>query len=147
MAATTYAAIRILNSLLGGASPSTPNFGALTGGPTHLGAALDTATPGEDGTGFNEPPSADGYARVALTLPGDFTVPSATADPMLIENAAAITFPAAINNAWGTITHVGFFDASTGGNLILLLALTTNRVIAVGEALNFAAGELEVTAD
>lgn len=146
MSFTNFAARRVLNSFLGGASPSTPNFGALTGRPTHIGAALDTGTPTEAGANFNEPPGADNYARVALTVPGGFTV-ATDADPSLIENTSAITFAAATNNNWGTITHVGLFDASSGGNLLYLLQLDTPRVINVSEALSFAAGELELTLD
>ena len=146
MSFTNFAARRLLNSFLGGASPNTPNFGALTGGPTHLGAALDTGVPTEAGANFNEPPGADGYARIALTLPGDFTT-ATDADPSLIENTGSLVFPAATNNNWGVITHVGLFDASSGGNILAILALQTNRTINVGQALNFQAGELEFTLD
>ena len=151
MSATNFAARRLLNSFLGGTStPSSPSYGALTGPgvPSHLGAALDTATPTEAGANFNEPPTSDGYARIALTLPGDFTV-ATDDDPSLIENVAALTFPAAINNNWGVITHVGLFDSAIGGtsNLLYILPLTVNRTINVGETLSFAAGELELTAD
>lgn len=146
MSFTNFAARRILNSFLGGGtSPNAPNFGALSNGPTHLAAADDSATPTETGANFNEP-VGNGYNRVALSLPGDFIV-ATDADPSLIENAAAVTFPAATGAGWGTITHVGLFDAASGGNLLYLLALDTNRTINASETLSFSAGELELTLD
>ncbi|MGI9491310.1 MAG: phage tail fiber protein [Geminicoccaceae bacterium] len=148
MSFSNFAARRVLNSFLGGASPASPNFGTLTGASTHLAAADDSGTPTEAGANFNEPSAVDGYARLALNLPADFTT-ATDADPSLIENAAALTFATATNAGWGTITHVGIFDSGTigGGNLLYLLALDTNRTINDGETLSFSAGELELTLD
>lgn len=149
MAMTNFAKRRFLNSFLGGATPNTPNYGQLTpNAPTHLAAALDTGTPTDAGANFNEPPGADGYARIPLSLGsgGDFTI-ATDADPSLIENSAALTFSAAQNNNWGNVAHVGFFDAASGGNLLFHLTLDTPRTINIGETLSFAAGELELTAN
>lgn len=145
MSFTNFAARRVLNSFLGGGTPSSPNFGSVTGGPTHMGAALDTGTPTEAGANFNEP-VGNGYSRIALTLPSDFNI-ATDADPSVKDSAAALTFPAASGGNWGTITHVGFFDASSGGNLLFVLALDTPRTINDGETLSFAAGDLTLTLD
>lgn len=144
-----YAARRVLNSFMGGATPNSPNFGALTGGPTHMAAALDSATPTQAGANFIEPSGSDGYARLALSLGsgGDFTT-ATDADPSLLENSAALTFAGpAVNNNWGVVTHIGIFDSGTigAGNLHFLLALTTPRTINIGGTLSFSAGELELT--
>ena len=144
MSLTNAAARRLLNSLFGGASPNSPNFGALTSGITHIGAALDTGTPTEAGANFNEP-SGDGYARVALSLPSEFA--NATdADPSVITNASAISFPEA-TGTWGSVTHIGFFTASSGGTLLLIAELTSPRTIDSGDILNFASGSISVSLD
>ncbi len=146
MSLTTTASRRILNSMFGGATPNTPSMGPFATPITHIGAALDTATPTEAGANFNEPPSSDGYNRVALALPADFT--NATdADPSVIENATAISFPEAVNNDWGVVTHVGFFSAATGGVLLAIGVLSASRTINIGDVLSFNAGQVQVTLD
>lgn len=147
-ALTNFAARRLLNSFLGGATPQTPNYGALTGNiPTHIGYHIGGTAPTEAGGNFVEP-VGNGYAR--FVLPGGtgngFTA-ATDADPSVAENSSAITFAAAAGGNHGTVTHIGFFDAASGGNPLLVLALTANRVINDGEALSFSAGELEVNAD
>lgn len=146
MSFTNFAARRALNSFLGGGTaPNSPNFGALTGGPTHLALADNSTTPAEDGTGFTEP-VGNGYVRLALTLPSDFAI-ATDADPSLIENSSALTFAEATGAGWGTITHAGLFDASTGGNLLYILSLDSSRTVTAGETLSFQPGELELTLD
>ena len=140
-----------MNTFLGGATPDNVSFGALSDGsgafagrPTHLG--VSTTTPAEDGTGFTEPSGSDGYARIALTLPGDF-VSATDADPSVLANASSLTFNAATNNSWGSITHVGLFNASSSGDLLFFLVLDTPRTIDVGETLSFSAGNLQFQLD
>lgn len=151
MSFTNFAARRVLNTWIGGATPQTPNYGAVTGNiPTHIGAILDEgggAAPTEAGANFNEP-SGNGYAR--FVLPGGsgngFTA-ATDADPPTVENSSAVTFAAASGGNHGTIKYIGFFDGLTGGNPLFLLPLTTPRTINDGEALSFAAGQLQLTLD
>lgn len=144
MSLTTTASRRILNSLFGGATPNTPSMGIFATPVTHIGAALDTAVPTQAGANFIEPPGSDGYARVALSLPTDFT--NATdADPSVTENVSAINFPEAINNDWGQVTHIGFFTASSGGILLAIGELTLPRVVNVGDVLSLDAGAVQFT--
>jgi hypothetical protein len=56
-------------------------------------------------------------------------------------NANAITFVTA-TGSWGTITHFGLFDASSGGNLIRWASLTTSKTIGSGDVASFPAGNL-----
>lgn len=49
---------------------------------------------------------------------------------------------------WGLITHMGLFDASTGGNLLLVEPLISPREVLNGDvAPKFVAGSLVVTID
>ena len=144
MSFTNFAARRVLNSFLGGATPNSPNYGALTGPPTHLAAHIGGSPPTEAGANFSEP-VGNGYARLALTLPSAF-VTATDADPSVLANASALTFAAA-TGLWGTVTHVGLFDASGGGNLHYIFTLSASRTIDDGETLSFGAGDLALTLD
>jgi hypothetical protein len=108
--------------------------------PTNWFIALSTTTPTEAGGNFTEP-SGNGYARVS-TAAADWNAASGTA-PASKTNANAITFPAA-TGSWGTVTHFGFFSASSGGTVQIWGALDTSQAIASGSTPSFAAGQLAV---
>jgi hypothetical protein len=61
------------------------------------------------------------------------------------ENTGVVTFPTASGGNWGTITHMGIFDASTVGNLLFHGALTTTRIVNDTDTIEFAATALGVT--
>ena len=103
--------------------------------PTEWHIALYTASPSDPGGGTEV--SGGGYARQAVT----FTVSGNTAS-----NNAAIEWPVA-TSAYGTVTDVGVFDASTGGNLIAYAALTTSKAIDTGDVFRLPSGDLDVTLD
>lgn len=107
-----------------------------TGSPTRPTAwyvALFTDDPTDAGTGTEV--SGGSYARTAVT----FTVSGDTAS-----NSGAVEFPEA-TGSWGTITHIGIYDASTSGNLIAHAALTASKAIASGDILRFPIGDIDVT--
>jgi hypothetical protein len=81
--------------------------------------------------------SGGGYARQSAT----FTVSGNTAS-----NSGAIEYPTA-TAGYGTVSHVGVFDASSGGNLIAYAALTTSKTIETGDVLRIPAGDLDITLD
>jgi hypothetical protein len=60
-------------------------------------------------------------------------------------NAKNITFAA--NNGAGsvTVTHIGLYDAATGGNLLYHAALTSSKTLLVGDVLSFGIGSITVT--
>lgn len=60
-------------------------------------------------------------------------------------NAKALTFPA--NNGAGavTLTHIGIYDAATGGNLLYHSPLTASKTLQVGDVISFAIGSITVT--
>jgi len=111
--------------------------------PAALWISLHTANPTDAGSGAEV--SGNAYARVQRD-PGDanWSAPDSTGG--LTANLADITFPSPTPNAWGTITHVGVWDASTSGNLICYATLTTPKTVNGGDAApKFLTGSLSFT--
>ena len=97
-------------------------------GPAALYASLHTADPGS--TGASEL-SGGSYARQSIS----FGAPSSGT----AASSATINFtglPAA------TITHIGLWDAVTAGTFHQSGALTSSVVVAAGNTLQFAAGQV-----
>ena len=113
----------------------------LTGGtatrPTAWYLALFTTDPAEDASGTEVSTSGTAYVRKVAA----FTVTGNTAS-----NSAAIEFPTA-TATFGTVSHVGVFDAVTSGNLIAYAALATSKVIDTGDVLRVPLGDLDITLD
>jgi len=107
---------------------------AYTAPGTHY-LALYTAAPGETGGGTEV--SGGAYARqsVAFTTTGNTT-----------SNSAAVEYPTA-TSSFGTVTHVGVFDASTGGNLMAYATLSSSKTIDTGDVFRVPAGDLDITLD
>ena len=105
--------------------------------PTAWYVALFTSNPAEDASGTEVSTTGTAYARQSVT----FSVSGNTAS-----NTAAIEFPTA-TASYGTVTHVGVFDASSAGNLIAYAALTTSKAIDTGDVLRLPANDLDVTLD
>jgi len=105
--------------------------------PTAWYLALFTSNPDEDASGTEVSTSGTAYARQSAT----FTVSGNTAS-----NSAAIEFPTA-TASFGTVSHVGVFDASTGGNLIAYSALDTSKAISTGDVFRVPSGDLDITLD
>jgi hypothetical protein len=103
--------------------------------PTAWHLALYTSAP--DDTGGGTEVSGSAYARQSVT----FTISGNTAS-----NTSALEFPTA-TGSYGTVTHVGVFDAVSGGNLIAYAALTTSKAIDTGDVLRVPAGDLDITLD
>ena len=101
--------------------------------PTAWYIALYTAPPSDSGGGTEV--STGGYARQSVT----FSVSGDTAT-----NTGAVEFPTA-TASYGTVTHVGVFDASSSGNLLAFSALNVSKAIDTGDVFKIAAGSLTVT--
>ena len=124
--------------------------GATFAKPSTIYFALYTVAPSDSGGGTEV--SGGSYARVAITPSntnfnatqgGTSGASSGTGGNTT--NAVAITFPAP-TASWGTVTHYGVFDASSGGNLLIWGALNTSKTINNGDAApSFSAGNLSVT--
>lgn len=59
-------------------------------------------------------------------------------------NAKSLTFPANNGTNQVTITHIGLYDASTGGNLLYHAPLQSPKTLLVTDVLSFAIGSLAV---
>ncbi len=104
--------------------------------PTAWYVALYTAAPSDSGGGTEV--SSSGYASQAVTFA------AATSPGGTTSNTGDITFTAA-GGDWGTITHIGIHDASSGGNLLWHGAMTASKTVADGDTLQFSTGNIDLT--
>ena len=118
--------------------------------PATIYIGLYTAAPSDSGGGTEV--SGGSYARVQ-NGPGDSnwkgthgtTSGASSGTGGQVSNAGVVTFPTPTAN-WGSITHFGIFDASSGGNLLFHGALTAAKTVNNGDpAPTFPADSLTVT--
>jgi len=102
--------------------------------PAAVYAALFTTDPTDAGSGTEV--SGGSYARTAIT----FGSPSNG----VTTNSADVTFPTC-TVAWGTVTHMGIFDASTSGNLLYHTPLDASKTVDSGDIFKISSGNLSVT--
>jgi hypothetical protein len=102
--------------------------------PATVYVALFTTDPTDANTGTEC--TGASYVRKAMT----FGAPSNG----VTSNSSAVEFDQA-TTSWGTITHMGLYDASTSGNLLFHGALTASKVIDTGDVFKFASTALAVT--
>ena len=124
MSFTNFLETEILDHVFAGAAYTAP-------GTKYIG--LFTAAPGETGGGPEV--SGNGYTRKSIA----FATSGATTS-----NNAAVEFPTA-TGSWGTITHVGIFDAATSGNLMVYATLTASKAVASGDVFRVPSGDLDIT--
>lgn len=96
--------------------------------------ALFTTDPTDAGSGTQV--SGGSYARTAVT----FGAPTNGVST----NSADVTFPTA-TASWGTVTHIGIYDAATLGNLLYHTPLDIAKTIDTGDIFKIATGNLSVT--
>lgn len=125
MSFSDYLETKVLNHVFG----STSYTPAAT---LYLG--LYTAAP--DDTGGGTEVSGGGYARQSVAFTDTAT--------NTISNTSAVEFPTA-TASYGTVTHVGVFDASTGGNLLVYASLTTSKLIDTGDVFRVPAADLDIS--
>jgi hypothetical protein len=124
MSFTNFLETEILDHVFAGAAYTAPST-------KYIG--LFTAAPGETGGGTEVSGSAYARQTMAFTTSGDTT-----------SNNAAVEFPTA-TGSWGTITHVGIFDAVSSGNLMVYATLTASKAIASGDVFRVPSGDLDIT--
>lgn len=122
----------LLDHVFGAASYSAP-------GTIHI--SLHTADPGE--TGASEVASSNNYSRAAVTNNAT-NFPAASGGAKA--NGTLIQF-ATPSGSWGTVTHVGAWDASSAGNFLGGGALSVSQAIASGNDVEIAIGDLDITLD
>ena len=125
-AMSDYLENKVLDHVLGTSAYTFPS-------QAYLGLAV--ASFNDDASGSEI--TGNNYARVAANFDA--------ASGGTTDNTAAIEFAAA-TGTWGTISHFGIFDASSGGNLLIHGAFEVAKVIASGDILKISAGDLDVTA-
>ena len=126
MSFTNFLETEILDHVFAGAAYTAPS--------THY-LGLFTSAPGEAGGGTELSGSAYARQSVAFTTSGNTT-----------SNNAAVEFPTA-TGSWGTVTHVGVFDASSSGNLMAYATLSSSKAIATGDVFRVPSGDLDITLD
>jgi hypothetical protein len=102
--------------------------------PTTVYVSLWTSDPTDAGSGTEV--SGGSYARTSVT----FSAPSNGATT----NSADVIFPTA-TAGWGTVGWIGINDAATSGNLLYHTPLDESKIIATGDILKIATGNLSVT--
>lgn len=135
---SNYTEANIIETTLRGAAFPVPST-------THL--ALFTADPTDANVTANEVGIAAWPAYVRKDAADGGTISSGWTAPAdgVSTNAKAITFPA--NNGAGnvTVTHIGLYDAATGGNLLYHAPLVTSKTLLPGDVISFGVGAITVT--
>tara|TARA_R110002153_G_scaffold1447_4_gene7416 strand:+ start:1469 stop:1849 length:381 start_codon:yes stop_codon:yes gene_type:complete len=124
MSFTNFLETEILDHVFGGNAYTAPS---------NLYLGLYTATPIDTGGGTEL--SGSGYARLAMAM---------SVSGNLATNSAAEEFATA-TGSWGTVTHVGVFDAATSGNLMAYGTLSASKAVATGDVFRIPAGDLDIT--
>jgi hypothetical protein len=104
--------------------------------PTAWYVGLFTDSPTDAGTGTEV--SGSGYTRQSVTFN------AATSGTGTTDNSNNVVFTAAGGN-WGTVSHIGIYDASSGGNLLWHGAMTASKIVNDGDSLEFSAGNIDLT--
>jgi hypothetical protein len=99
--------------------------------PSQVFLALGTG--GSDATGLVGEPAGNGYARQRVTFSG--TGPQTNTD------AIRFTFTAAS----GTLSHVGLFDAASGGNALTWGPLAQSATVSSAGTVTVNTGSLSLT--
>lgn len=104
--------------------------------PSAWYVALYTAAPSDAGGGTEL--SGSGYARETVAFA------AATSGTGTTSNTGVVIFTAD-GGDWGSVTHMGIHDASSGGNLLWHGSLAAAKTVADGDTLEFAVGNIDLT--
>ncbi|UOF77889.1 b-glycanase [Caudoviricetes sp.] len=124
MAFTSYTDNKLIDHLLGSntfTKPASKYVALYVGDPVGSGTEIST--------------SGSAYARQSAS----FSISGGVAT-----NSGNIEYATA-TAAWGTITHVAIFDASTSGNMLVSAELSSAKTIGTGDVLRIPTGQLSVT--
>lgn len=128
MSFSNYLETKVLDHVFGGTAYTAPST---------LYVALFTADPTDANSGTEVTTVGTAYARQTVT----FTTSGATTS-----NDSAVEYATATSN-YGTVSHIGIYDASTGGNLLAHASLTSSKTIETGDVFRIPAGDLDITLD
>jgi hypothetical protein len=117
---------------------------AVTGAPSTVYVALFNSNPSTGSTSENleagtitDECTGGAYARQSVTF--------GTISGGSVSNSGNVTFPAANDANWGTITHVAVMDALTSGNVLFYGTLDTAKTIDSGDTFQITSGNLTVS--
>lgn len=102
--------------------------------PTTVYVALFTTNPTDAGSGTEV--STGNYVRQPVTF-------SAPSNGVGSNSGQVIWDPASV--AFGTITHIGLYDAATSGNLLMYAPLNSSKIIGAGDIFRISVGALTAT--
>lgn len=105
--------------------PATVYAGLYTSPPTDAGGGTEVA-----GNGYNRKAAAFGAASGGVS-----------------SNTGVITFDTPTPSGWGTVSHIGIFDAASAGNLLYWAPLAVARTVLAGEPPFFAIGSITISED
>ena len=125
MSFTNFLETEILDHVFAGAAYTAPS--------TKYLALFTAISDGEAGSVTELSGSAYVRQSVAFTTSGNTT-----------SNNAAVEFPTA-TGSWGTVTHVGVYDASSSGNLMAYATLSSSKTIDTGDVFRVPSGDLDIT--
>ena len=103
----------------------------------YVGLYLDGFPPTDAGGGTEV--SGNAYARKAVAF--------GAAAGGVASNTGVITFDTPTPSGWGTVSHIGIFDAASAGNLLYWAPLSVSRLVSAGEPPFFAIGAITVSED
>ena len=125
MSFTNFLETEILDHVFAGAAYTAPS--------TKYLALFTAIADGEAGSVTELSGSAYARQTVAFTTSGNTT-----------SNNAAVEFPTA-TGSWGTVTHVGVYDAASSGNLMAYATLSASKAIDTGDVFRVPSGDLDIT--
>lgn len=133
---SAYLEDAILDHILTSTGYTSPN--------ASLYLSLHTADPTDDDVGTEVDDSVDdtAYARQSITF--------AAASGGASASSNAQTFAPVVYGSGAapyTVTHIGIYDAPTGGNLLFSQGILPTRTLAAGEVASFDSGAIIITED
>jgi hypothetical protein len=115
--------------------------------PSGVHVALFTADPTDANVTANECTTVDwpAYARQDAAQAADIATGWSAPSNGVSTNAKIVTFPANNGASAITVTHVGLYDAASGGNLLYHSTLVAPKTLQPGDVLSFGVGAMTVT--
>ncbi len=97
----------------------------------------------QEGEGVEVVTTDTGYKRQQVTF-GDVTVDEEGYS--VVSNTSVVDFGTATGD-YGTVTHMGVFEAETGGNMLSYSECEKPKTILNGDSLRFSVGQLTIGLD
>lgn len=115
--------------------------------PAKTYVALFTADPTDANVTANEVQTSAwaAYARQDAAAGAAISTGWSASSDGVSSNAKVVTYAANNGASSVTVTHIGIYDALTGGNLLYHAPLVASKTLLVGDVLSFGIGSITVT--